>query len=32
MLETMFYDNCFTEREDLPKKNCNKYFLLPPDL
>ena len=22
MLEIMFYGSCFTEHEDLPKKNC----------
>ena len=26
MLETMFYGNCFTEREELSKKNCYKFF------
>ena len=27
MLETMFYGNCFIEREDLSKKNCYKFFI-----
>ena len=31
-LETRFYGNCFTEREDLSKKNCHKFFLMQLDL